>query len=91
MTKISTFITRGKKIESIHRIKCLITNDENKILLSSNNDNDIIFPRSSIKIFQAIPFISSGAVSKYYLNSTRPKQSPTPMIRPTISVQFVIT
>ena len=69
MSKISTFITRGKKIESIHRIKCLIINHENKILLSSDNDNDIIFPRSSIKLFQAIPFASSGAVSKYNLNS----------------------
>ena len=69
MTKISTFFTRGNKIESIHEIKCLIIDKQNKILLSTNNDEDAIFPRSAIKIFQAIPFALSNAFSKYNLNS----------------------
>jgi len=69
MTKISTFVSRGKQIESIHSIKCLIVNKENRILLTTKNDRDLIFPRSSIKIFQAIPFAASGAISKYNLNS----------------------
>ena len=34
-------------------------------LISSNNDNEFFFPRSSIKIFQAIPFAMSNAIKNY--------------------------
>ena len=37
-------------------------------IFSTNNENDIIYPRSSIKIFQGIPFFSSNAVKLYNLN-----------------------
>ena len=69
MSKISTFITRGDNIESVHGIKCIVLNKKKEILLSTNNNKDLIFPRSSIKIFQALPFILSGASKKYNLNS----------------------
>ena len=68
MTKIHVDFIRGKKIESSHQVKALVTNVDGKILLSTNNDNDFFFPRSSIKIFQAIPFAMSGAIKKYKLN-----------------------
>ena len=70
MTKITTFVTRGKNIESVHIVKALVINKKKEILLSTKNDNDIIFPRSSIKIFQAIPFANS--VSPTHLNSSGP-------------------
>ena len=60
---------RSNKVESYHRIKILIKNTNNKILLKSGDINDLIFPRSSIKIFQAIPFIQSNAPKIYKLNS----------------------
>ena len=68
MSKIHVDFIRGKKIESSHRVKALVTNIDGKILFSTNNDNDFFFPRSSIKIFQAIPFVMSGAAKKYKLN-----------------------
>ena len=68
MTKIHVNIFRGRRIESIHQVKVLVTNVDGKTLLSTDNDNDFFFPRSSIKIFQAIPFVTSGAVKKYTLN-----------------------
>ena len=68
MARIHVDFIRGKEIESTHKIKALVTNADGKILLSTNNDNDFFFPRSSIKIFQAIPFTMSGAVKKYKLN-----------------------
>ena len=71
MTKILTFINRGKNVESIHEVKCLVINKKKQSLLSTGDNSKIIFPRSSIKIFQAIPFIESGAVSSLKLN---PKQ-----------------
>ena len=68
MTKIHVNFFRGKEIESTHQVKALVTNIDGRILLSTNNDNDFFFPRSSIKVFQAIPFAMSGAAKKYKLN-----------------------
>ena len=68
MSEIKTYLTRGKNIESIHSIKCLIINSSEKIIFSTNHDEDIIFPRSAIKILQAIPFVKSGAIKKFSLN-----------------------
>ena len=68
MANIQTFVTRGKIIESLHKSKCLIKNFNKKTIFSTKNDNDFIYPRSAIKIFQAVPFIKSGAHEKYNLN-----------------------
>lgn len=68
MANIQTFVTRGKIIESLHKSKCLIKNFKKKTIFSTKNDNDLIYPRSAIKIFQAVPFIKSGAHEKYNLN-----------------------
>ena len=69
MSKIHVDFIRGKKVESTHQVKALVTNIDGKILLSTNNDNEFFFPRSSIKIFQAIPFAMSNAIKNYKLNN----------------------
>ena len=69
MSKIRVDFIRGKKVESTHQVKSLVTNIDGKILLSTNNDNEFFFPRSSIKIFQAIPFAMSNAIKNYKLNN----------------------
>ncbi len=71
MEKFTTSFIRSNHVESIHNIKILISRLNGNILLSSNNENDYIYPRSSIKIFQAIPFMQSHAVKKYKLNSRK--------------------
>ena len=68
MVTLKTFIQRGKIIESSHETKCLVKNHDYRILFSTGNSEDLVFPRSSIKIFQAIPFIKSQAVLNYKLN-----------------------
>ncbi len=68
MKKIYTSFIRSNHIESIHSSKILISNLKGKILFSTGNENDYIYPRSSIKIFQAIPFIASKAVKNFKLN-----------------------
>ena len=68
MPKIHVDFIRGKKIESTHQVKALVTNIDGKILLSTDNDNEFFFPRSSIKIFQAIPFAMSNAIKNYRLS-----------------------
>ncbi len=69
MSKIHVDFVRGKRVESTHEVKALVTNINGKILLSTNNDNEYFFPRSSIKIFQAIPFAMSNAIKNYKLNN----------------------
>ena len=69
MSKIHVHFIRGKRVESSHQVKALVTNVDGKVLLSTNNDNDYFFPRSSIKIFQAIPFAMSNAIKNYKLNN----------------------
>ena len=68
MANITTYITRGKLIESIHKAKCIIKNYNYETIFSTNNDEDLVYPRSAIKIFQAIPFIKSKAHKKYNLS-----------------------
>ncbi len=68
MKKFTTIFTRSALTESSHSLKVLITDTNGKVLLTSQNENDLIYPRSSIKIFQAIPFIQSKAKEFYKLN-----------------------
>ena len=68
MVKINTYVTRGKIVESVHEAKCVIKDYNFKTIFSTNDDNDLIYPRSAIKIFQAIPFLKSGAHKKYNLS-----------------------
>ena len=69
MSKIHVDFIRGKEVESSHQVKVLVTNANGKTLLSTNNDNEFFFPRSSIKIFQAIPFAMSNAIKNYRLSN----------------------
>ena len=69
MSKIHVDFIRGKGVESTHQVKVLVTNANGKTLLSTNNDNEFFFPRSSIKIFQAIPFAKSNAIENYRLSN----------------------
>ena len=69
MAKALTTFSRSGIAESTHEVKILIAKSNGKILYSTNNDNDLIYPRSAIKIFQAIPFVQSKAIDTYKLNS----------------------
>ncbi len=68
MSKLRALIYRGNIVESKHAIKCSIYSFEGNKIFSTNNENDLIYPRSSIKIFQAIPFSKSNAINLFDLN-----------------------
>jgi L-asparaginase II len=68
MSKLTTLITRGETLESSHEVKCFIGSLNGEKIFSTNNEKDIIYPRSSIKIFQSIPFSASNAIKLYNLN-----------------------
>ena len=69
MVSIKAFLQRGKLIESVHEAKCLVKNSKYENILSTNHKQNYIYPRSSIKIFQAVPFIISGAHKIFSLNN----------------------
>lgn len=68
MNKIKTYVTRNKIIESIHESKCIVKDYNYKTIFSTSNEGDLVYPRSAIKIFQAIPFINSKAYKKFKLS-----------------------
>ena len=61
-------VLRGNYVESIHKVKALVLNAKEKSIYSTGNNKDITYPRSAIKILQAIPLIISGASEFYNLN-----------------------
>lgn len=69
MSKITTTFYRGKIVESFHNVKCYIGSINGEKIFSTNNENDYIYPRSSIKIFQAIAFASCDGFNFYNLNN----------------------
>ena len=68
MVSLSALVYRGKLIESKHKALCLVKDVSNKFILSTNNEKNLIYPRSAIKIFQALPFINSKAPNILNLN-----------------------
>ena len=71
MNNLTTTFYRNKIKESVHDIKCTISSINEEVIYTTRNEKDYIYPRSSIKIFQAIPFALSNAIKFYNLN---PKQ-----------------
>ena len=68
MSKVTTQFYRGNLIESTHSIKCYLGSINGGIIFTTDNEEDYIYPRSSIKIFQAIPFALSNAFEILKLN-----------------------
>tara|TARA_Y100000591_G_scaffold142571_1_gene122496 strand:+ start:1555 stop:2550 length:996 start_codon:yes stop_codon:yes gene_type:complete len=66
--KIVTNFNRSNITESSHKIKLLVKDLKGETLITTNDENDFIYPRSSIKIFQAIPFVTSNAIANFNFN-----------------------
>jgi L-asparaginase II len=61
-------ITRGQTVESVHRGAFAIANAQGEILLHQGDIAHPIFPRSSVKAFQCVPLIESGAADRFGFN-----------------------
>ena len=59
---------RGNAIESRHRGAVAIVDSSGRLMGALGDVQRSIFPRSSIKFLQAIPFAESGAVEAYGLD-----------------------
>ena len=58
-------LIRGSNIESIHKIHAVISDKKGRVLMCTGNPEYKSSLRSALKPFQAIPFVSSGAASKF--------------------------
>lgn len=55
-------ITRGGAVESQHRGRALVMRSTGDVLWSVGDVDELTYPRSAIKAFQALPMVASGAV-----------------------------
>ena len=60
-------VLRNDFIESSHFGDAIVIGPDENVLIEWGDPNKIIFPRSAMKIIQAIPLLESGAASRYNL------------------------
>ena len=58
---------RGDVVESIHRVHVAVAHPEQGLIASAGNPAHHSFVRSSIKMFQALPFVEGGGVERFQL------------------------
>ena len=58
-------LTRGGIVESRHRGTVCIAHADGDVLLAGGNCQEAVFPRSSIKAFQALAMVESGACDAF--------------------------
>lgn len=61
-------VIRGGQLESAHRGRALVMRSDGDILWSVGDVNELTYPRSALKAFQALPMVASGAVDKFELD-----------------------
>ena len=64
-----TELWRGPLLESLHLGHAVICDDTGQIVRSWGDPQSVIYPRSSAKMIQALPLVTSGAAAKYGLTS----------------------
>ncbi|MGR3617749.1 MAG: asparaginase [Paracoccaceae bacterium] len=62
-------IWRGDLLESLHNGHAVICDDTGEIVASWGDPDAVIYPRSSSKMIQALPLLTSGAADKFGLTS----------------------
>lgn len=61
-------VTRGDLVESVHRGAVAIANAKGEIVFSLGDIETPTFPRSSLKMVQALPLVESGAADAFGLS-----------------------
>ncbi|QDK38321.1 asparaginase [Bdellovibrio sp. NC01] len=61
-------VTRGAIVESSHNVVASVVNEAGHPLHSWGNTQFVTFPRSAIKMLQAIPLVESGAAEHFQLD-----------------------
>jgi L-asparaginase II len=61
-------IFRGQHIESAHELAVCVARDDGEIVFQHGDASQKVFPRSAVKLMQAMPLIISGAADAFALN-----------------------
>ncbi|WP_413584644.1 asparaginase [Bdellovibrio sp. HCB274] len=61
-------VLRGPAVESVHNVMVAVVNELGQLLHGWGNPSFGTFPRSAIKMLQALPLIESGAADKFGLD-----------------------
>ena len=64
-------VRRGGRVESRHRGSIIACRPDGEIVFSCGDVTREIYPRSALKIFQAIPLIESGAAARFNLTAAQ--------------------
>lgn len=67
MNPVLAEVFRKDIVESCHRGSVIAVDSKGKVVLEIGDTDRNIYPRSSLKLFQAIPLLESGAAKKFYL------------------------
>ncbi|WP_320676915.1 asparaginase [Prochlorococcus sp. MIT 1300] len=62
---LKVVLKRSGSIESVHRVHAVVSDEKGRILMRAGNAHLETFIRSSLKPFQVLPLISSGASEKF--------------------------
>ena len=63
-------IYRNRVIESCHRGSAVVVNSKGETVFAIGNTDRKIYPRSSLKLFQAIPLLESGAADRFEMSDS---------------------
>ena len=69
MNPVLVEVTRGNRVESIHRGAIAVCDADGRIRLAVGDIGADAYPRSSLKPIQALPLIESGAAERYSLGN----------------------
>ena len=58
-------VTRGAVLESLHRGSVAVVDADGRAVLSLGDVSNPVFPRSAVKIMQALAFVESGAADRF--------------------------
>ncbi|MXP62833.1 asparaginase [Roseomonas sp. M0104] len=61
-------VMRGGRVESCHAGAFAVTDTEGAVLLSGGDIDHPVYPRSAVKVIQALPLVESGAADRFGLD-----------------------
>ncbi len=64
---VLTRLWRGSDVESVHRGAVVIVDAEGSIIHAAGDPEQLVYPRSATKSFQALPLLESGAADAFAL------------------------
>lgn len=68
---IEVHVTRGNLTESVHLVDAVVVDDEGETVVSyGEGETGLTYPRSAVKMLQAISFVESGAYTDFKLGQS---------------------